>query len=77
MSDKPRDAISVYISANSPEGARALFDASMEMVATGDRFSGQLVWAGEGDGAAQLFTHDRRLPSVDDLAAERRKETSA
>lgn len=59
MSDRPRDGISVYLAAHDAADARAIFDKCMELAATGEHYTGQLVFADPPRGCAQLHT---RLP---------------
>ncbi len=55
------DGISIHIAAHDADDARALFDKCMQMVATGEQYCGELVWAEPRRGCAQLHTHTRRL----------------
>jgi hypothetical protein len=53
----PDDGVSVYIAANNHDDARALFEKSMELLATGADLNGELVRATPDGGVAQVYTH--------------------
>lgn len=64
MSD-PSCGVSIHIAARNHADARALFEKSMELLADGADFNGQMIRGDPDGGVVQLYTHQPRQKVFD------------